>query len=125
MKDANEHLGALALGYLWNQPVQQLNSLLVAEHPDKMPADLLSAIRKLTPKEKHALKTAMTSIFADEVSHLFAALDEALKRGDMLDIHEKGHAFSEHLPPWNDRFSYFDREGNPKPPRAESDIRPY
>jgi hypothetical protein len=122
MKDSNEHLGALALGYMWNQPVQQLNSLLVAEHPDKMSPDLLSAIQKLTPKEKHALKTALTSIFADEVSHLFAALDDALKRGDMLDIHESGHAFSEHLPPWNDRYSYFDQEGNPKVPRSDTTI---
>lgn len=125
MKDSNEHLGTLALGYMWNQPVQQLNSLLVAEHPDRMSADLLSAIRKLTPKEKHALKSAMTSIFADEVSHLFTALDEALKRGEMLDIHQRGHAFSEHLPPWNDRYSYFDRDGNPKAPPSNTTIRPF
>jgi len=114
MKDSNEHLGALALGYLWNQPVQQLNSLLVAEHPERMSPDLLAAVRKLSPKEKHALKSAMTAIFAEEVSHLFNALDEALKRGEMLDIHESGHAFSEHLPPWNDRYSYFDQDGDPK-----------
>jgi hypothetical protein len=125
MKDSNEHLGALALGYMWNQPVQQLNSLLVAEHPDRMSPDLLSAIRKLTPKEKHALKSAMTSIFADEVSHLFGALDDALKRGEMLDIHESGHAFREHLPPWNDRYSYFDQDGNPKAQRSDTTIKPF
>jgi hypothetical protein len=114
MNDSKEHLGTIALGYLWNHPVQQLNSLLLLEHPEKMDPDLLSAMRKLTPKEKHALKSAITAIFADEVSNLFTALDDSLKRGEMFEIHESGHHFSEHLPPWKDRFSYFDREGNPK-----------
>ena len=90
-----------------------------------MSPELLSAVRKLTPKEKHALKSAMTSIFADEVSHLFTALDDALKRGEMLDIHESGHAFSEHLPPWSDRYSYFDREGNPKAPSSDTTIKQF
>jgi hypothetical protein len=114
MQDLNEHLGTIALGYMWNQPVQQLNSLLLTEHPEKMSPDLVSAMRKLSPKEKHALKSAITAILAEEISHLFTAFDESLTHKEMFGAHEAGHRFSEHLPPWKDRFSYFDKEGNPK-----------
>jgi hypothetical protein len=114
MKNDNEHLGTLALGYLWNQPVQQLNHLLDAQHPEHMPDELLSALRKLTAEEKQAFKRAITAIFADEITRLLTALDSAGKRGETLEIHEGDRAFARHLPPWENHLSYFDREGNPK-----------
>src|SRR4051812_38181691 len=113
MKDDNEHLGILALGFLWNQPVQQLNHLLEGQHPEHMPRELLSALGKLSSGEKHALKRAITGIFADEITRLFHALDDEGKHGT-LEIHNGSRSFTRHLPPWEDHLSYFDREGNPK-----------
>jgi hypothetical protein len=114
MKDDNEHLGTLALGYLWNQPVQQLNRLLDGQHSEHMPRELLSGLSKLTMEEKLAFKRAVTAIFADEVTRLFTALDAESDRGEIMEICDAGKAFARHLPPWEDRLSYFDREGNPK-----------
>ena len=114
MKDDNEHLGTLALGYLWNQPVQQLNHLLDGQHPEHMPRELLSAVYKLTAEEKQALKRAVAAIFADEIIHLFTALDDEGKRGKTLEIHDGGQAFTRHLPPWENRLSRFrSRRGSP------------
>lgn len=114
MKESEAYLGALALGYMWNQPLQQLNRLLGGQVTDTMSPDLISGLNKLSMEERMALKSAITTILADEVSHLFGALDAAAKRGEILEIAHGGHAFTEHIPPWNDRLSYFDREGNPK-----------
>ncbi len=115
MKDTTEHLGVLALGYLWNHPLQQLNDLLGAKHPDHLEPEVLSALRKLTPEEKRALKRAVAGIFAQDMSDFCMALDETVRHGDGIEIHETEPSFGRHMPPWNDRMSYFDREGNPKP----------
>ena len=114
MKDDNEHLGILALGYLWNQPVQQLNHLLDGRRPEHMPRELVTALARLTTAEKQALKRAITSIFADEITRLFTALDDQSQRAGTMTIHNGGRSFTRHLPPWEDQLSYFDREGNPK-----------
>ena len=113
MKEPKEHLGTLVLGYMWNQPLQQLNSLLAGEHRDRMSPELLAALQKLSTTERKALKSAITSIFADEISHFFIALDEANRRGETMEI-TRGEEFSRHLPPWEDHISYFDKDGNPK-----------
>src|SRR4030095_2708491 len=109
-----EHLGILVLGYMWNHPLQQLNDLLAMKHSDKMTPELLSAMSKLTVEEKAALKRAITSIFAEDVSQLFTTLDRTAEHGKILRLANGGQSFGQHLPPWDDRFSYFDREGNPK-----------
>jgi hypothetical protein len=115
MKDSTEHLGVLALGYLWNHPLQQLNDLFVAKHPDSLAPELTSALRKLTVEEKRALKRAITSIFAKDMTDFCTALDETARHGEVLEIKGSENRFSSHLPPWNDRLSYFDSEGDPKP----------
>jgi hypothetical protein len=109
-----EHLGILVLGYMWNHPLQQLNDLLARKHSDKMTPELLAAMSKLTAEEKAALKRAITSIFAEDVSQLFTTLDRTMERGQILRLADGEQPFRQHLPPWDDRFSYFDREGNPK-----------
>ena len=114
MKNDNEHLGTLALGYLWNQPVQQLNHLLDGQHSEHMPRELRTALGKLTSGEKHAFKRAITAIFADEFIHLLTALDAAVQHGKTLELHDGDQAFMRQMPPWENRLSYFDREGNPK-----------
>ena len=115
MKDSNEHLGALALGYMWNHPLQQLNDLLEMKHSEKMSAELKSALGKLTDGEKAAFKQALIGIFSQDISDLFLALDESTKHGVPLEIKDSEDAFSHRLPPWQHRLSYFDQEGNPKP----------
>lgn len=114
MNDTKEHLGVLAVGYLWNHPVQQLNDLLGAKHPDQMDPELLSAIRRMTAGEKHALKRAIAGIFAQDISDFCTALDGTIRHSGGLEITESEPSLSAHMPPWNDRLSYFDREGNPK-----------
>ena len=114
MKDATEHLGVLALGYLWNHPLQQLNDLLGARSPDNTDPVLMSALRKLTVEERRALKRALTAIFAQDMSDFCTALDETAQNHDGIEIKRGGARFRSHLPPWNDRMSYFDQEGDPK-----------
>jgi hypothetical protein len=115
MKDSNEHLGVLALGYLWNHPLQQLNDLLGARQPDNIDPVLMAALRKLTVEERRALKRALTAIFAQDMTDFCTALDETAQNHDGIEIKRGDTSFRSHLPPWKDRMSYFDREGNPKP----------
>jgi hypothetical protein len=107
-----EHLGVLVLGYMWNHPLQQLNDLLAMKHPTLLSPEALSAISKLTVEERAALKRALTSIFADDLSQLFATLDQTVERRQTVPLGDL--PFRRHLPPWEDRLSYFDSEGNPK-----------
>jgi hypothetical protein len=109
-----EHLGILVLGFMWNHPLQQLNDLLAMKHSDKMTPELLSGLSKMTVEEKAALRRALTSIFADDLSQLFTTLDQTAERGEILRLKHGDRPFRHHLPPWEDHFSYFDREGNPK-----------
>jgi hypothetical protein len=109
-----EHLGILVLGYMWNHAIQELNDLLALKHSEEMSPELISAISKMTVAESAALKRALTSIFAGDLSQLFTTLDQTAERGEVLRLADGNHAFRNHLPPWEDRLSYFDREGNPK-----------
>jgi hypothetical protein len=115
MKDSAEHLGILTLGYLWNHPLQQLNDLLGVRKPDEMDPVLLSALRKLTVEERRALKRAVAGIFAQDMADFCTALDESAESLDGFEIKRGSTHLADHLPPWNDRLSYFDEEGDPKP----------
>jgi hypothetical protein len=114
MKDTTDHLGILALGYMWNHPLQQLNDLLEGKRLENLSPHLMSALRRLTMEEKRALKKALAGIFAQEISDFSSALDETSRYGNGLDLEEGETSFGSHMPPWNDRLSYFDREGNPR-----------
>src|ERR1043165_7936517 len=96
MKNDNEHLGTMALGFMWNQPVQQLNNLLEGQNSEHMPGELLAALGKLNAGEKQALKRAITAIFADEITRLFTTLDAENQRGVTLEIGDGGRAFTQH-----------------------------
>ncbi len=69
-------------------------------------------MRKLAPEEKAALKAELTNVLAAEITRLFKAVDEKGRRGEMLDLGSGD--FAAHLPPWEDRLSYFDAKGDPK-----------
>ena len=114
MNETTDHLGVLLLGHMWNHPLQQINDLLAMRHPEQLAPELVSGLRKLTTEEKRALKHALVSIFSQDFSEVCEALDEGVRRGEVIEISDREHAFSRHLPPWNDRLSYFDKEGNPK-----------
>lgn len=114
MKDTIEHLGVLALGYLWNHPLQQLNDLLEMKHPEMLEAEAISGLEKLSASEKQALKRAMARIFATDMSEFCKAFDHTQEE-EGLELRQPAGHLSEHLPPWDDRLSYFDREGDPKP----------
>lgn len=114
MKDTTDHLGILALGYMWNHPLQQLNDLLEGKRMENLDPHMMSALRKLTMEEKSALKKGIAGIFAQEISDFSAALEEASRHGHGLDLEEDESCFGSHMPPWNDRLGYFDRDGNPK-----------
>jgi hypothetical protein len=114
MKDASEHLSTLMLGYMWNHPVQKLNDLLEQKRAKEMDPELTSALQKLTPGEKRAMKKALISIITTEMSDLCGALEQTIQREDSLELTDGDGMFSSHLPPWNDRLSYFDRDGNPR-----------
>ena len=56
---------------------------------------------------------ALVSIFNQDFSEVCEALDEGVRRGEVIEISDHEHAFSR-ISPWNDRLSYLDQEGNPK-----------
>jgi hypothetical protein len=102
------------VGYLWNHPVQQLNDLLEQKRLEHQDPELTSALQKLNPGEKRAMKKALLSIITNEMSDLCNALEQTIKREETLELSDGSGTLSSHLPPWNDRLSYFDREGNPR-----------
>jgi|GEM_PF-5161578 len=122
MKDLTDHLGILALGHLWNHPVQRLNDLLEGRVSDGAGAgtesELSSALNKLNAGEKRALKRAITAIFAEDLAGFCGALDETARHEGFGGVRMDSRGFTQHLPPWEDRLSYFDREGEPKPEYA-------
>ena len=115
MKDLTDHLGILALGHLWNHPVQRLNDLLEGRLPDSGEPELSAALSKLSTDEKRALKRAIAAIFAEDLTSFCDALDETARHEGFGGLRMDSRGFTQHLPPWEDRLSYFDREGEPKP----------
>lgn len=118
MKDLTDHLGILALGHLWNHPIQRLNDLLdghVSNVSNGPEPELSSALSKLSVDEKRALKRAIAAIFAEDLAGFCGALDETARHQGFGGMRMDSRGFTQHLPPWDDRLSYFDREGEPKP----------
>ena len=114
MTDPAEHLGILVIGYLWNHPLGELNELLTAKHPEKVPTELASALGKLTDGDKSALRKALAAIFDESIAHLCTALDVTGKSGQGLHFAPGETPFKSHLSQWRERFAYFDKDGNPK-----------
>lgn len=112
MNSSHETLRAMVLGYMWNQPVQQLNHLFEPQLGAPRPKAVTETLHKLTPNDRATLKAEFTGILAREISSFFQTLEEKGRRGEVLDLSMGG--FTEHVPPWEDDLSYFDAHGNPK-----------